>query len=161
MDYQKLRNEIYIVKVKKDKGLDDDGLGIKKTAPALLGAFISGNSKEIVINFDREINGFYNNNVYYTDTDSQYTERKIWKVVNKAKLFGGGFCQRKNDYDDDKFFFYGLFLAPRIKFVSTLDRSKIIQTHTTFKGDTDNRRLLDHVQFFEMVEGEKISVLLP
>ena len=57
LDYWKLTNGNYIVKMKKDDGLEDD-CDIKTTLPAVLGAFILSNSKRIMNNFIREINGF-------------------------------------------------------------------------------------------------------
>ena len=39
-------------------------------------------------NFIREINGFYNNSIYYGDNDSLYIEKKYWDVLDKAKLVG-------------------------------------------------------------------------
>ena len=45
LDYWKLPNGIYIVKMKKDDGLDDD-CDIKNILPAVLGAFILNNSKQ-------------------------------------------------------------------------------------------------------------------
>ena len=75
LDYWKLPNGNYIVKMKKDDGLDDN-CDIKNTRPAVLGAFILNNSKRIMNNFIREINGFYNNSKYYGDTDSLYIEKK-------------------------------------------------------------------------------------
>ena len=77
LDYWKLPNGNYIVKMKKDDGLDDDDCDIKNTLPEVLGAFILSNSKRIMNNFIREINGFYNNSIYYTDCDSSYIEKKI------------------------------------------------------------------------------------
>ena len=59
--------------MRKDDGLDDD-CDFKNTVPALLGAFIFSNRKRIMNNFKREINGFYNNSIYYEDTDSLYIE---------------------------------------------------------------------------------------
>ena len=53
-----------------------------------LGAFILSNSKRIMNNFIREINGFYNNSIYYGDTDSLYIEKKYWDVLDKANLVG-------------------------------------------------------------------------
>ena len=75
LDYWKLPNGNHIVKMKRDDGLDDD-CDIKNTLPAVFGAFIISNSKRIMNNFIREINGFYNNSLYYGDTDSLYIERK-------------------------------------------------------------------------------------
>ena len=47
--------------------------------------------------FIGEINGFYNNSLYYSDTDSLYIEKKYWEVWDKAILVGGILCQGKND----------------------------------------------------------------
>ena len=69
LDYWRFPNENYIVKMKKDDGLDDD-CDIKKTLPAVLGAFILGNSRQIMKTFISKMNGIYKNNIYYTDTDS-------------------------------------------------------------------------------------------
>ena len=69
LDYWKLPNGNYIVKMKRDDGLDDD-CDIKNTLLAVLGAFILSNCKRIMNNFIREINGFFNNSIYYTDCDS-------------------------------------------------------------------------------------------
>ena len=76
LDFWKLPNGNYIVKMKKDDGLDDD-CDIKNTLPAVLGAFILSNIKRIMDNFLREKNGFYNNIIYYTDCDSLYIEKNI------------------------------------------------------------------------------------
>ena len=47
--------------------------------------------------FIREKNGFYENNIYYTDTDSLYIEMLYWDVLDKASLVGEELCQGKND----------------------------------------------------------------
>ena len=76
LDYWRLPNGNYILKMRKDEGLDDD-CDLKNTLPAHLGAFILSNSKRNMNNFTREINGFYNSSLYYGDTDSLYIEKKI------------------------------------------------------------------------------------
>ena len=111
-------------------------------------------------NFFREINGFYNNSIYYGDTDSFYIEKKYWDVLDKANLVGEGLCQGKNDYKTGGIF-YGLLLAPKLKYCLTIDDYGIIQEHKTFKGFNDSKRLLDRSQYFKMIEGEKIYSLLP
>ena len=103
----------YIVKVKKDDGLDDD-CDIKNTLPAQLGAFILGIRKRKTNNFIREINGFYNNNLYYGDTDSLYIEKNFWDVLNKSNLNGDNLCRGENDYKSGGIV-YGLFLARKMK----------------------------------------------
>ena len=97
LDYLRIPNRNYIAKMKKDDGLGDD-CDIKNILPAFLGAFISSNSKRIMNNFIREINGFYYNSIYYGDTDSLYIEKKHWDVLDKAILVGEQLCQGKNDY---------------------------------------------------------------
>ena len=58
------------------------------------------------------IDGFYSNDVYYTDTDSLYIENKHWDKLDKVGLVGKNLLQGKNDYGDGSIF-YALFLAPK------------------------------------------------
>ena len=159
LDYWKLPNGNYIVKLKKDDGLQGDN-DVKNTLPSHLGAFILSNSKRFMNNFIREINGFYNNSIYYGDTDSLYIEKNFWDVLDKANLVGKNLFQGKNDYKTGGIF-YGLFLAPKIKYVLTIDVYGIIQQHMTFKGFNDSKQLLDRSQYFDMLDGKKISAMLP
>ena len=59
-------------------------------------------------------NGFYTNDIYYTDTHSLYIENKHWDKLDKGGLVGKKLLQGKNDRKDGGIF-YGLFLAPKIK----------------------------------------------
>ena len=76
LHFWKLQNENFIIKITKDEALDDDRF-IKNALPAHLGAFILSNSKRIMNNSIREINSFFNNSIYYGDTDCLYLEKKI------------------------------------------------------------------------------------
>ena len=69
LDYQKTNYGIYIVKMKDDEGLQDE---VKKSQHNAVtpGAFVLSNSKRIMNNFMHAIDGFYSNDVYFTDTDS-------------------------------------------------------------------------------------------
>ena len=113
-DYWKISGLNYIVKMIDDAGLEDE---VKKlnTMPLHLGAFVLSNSKRIMNNFIHAINGFYTNDLYYTDTDSLYIENKQWDKLEKAGLVGKNLLQGKNDYKDGGIF-YGLFLAPKTKY---------------------------------------------
>ena len=51
-------------------------------------------------NFIQAINGFYTNDVYYTDCDSLYIENKHWDNLDKVGLVGKNLLQGKNDYKD-------------------------------------------------------------
>ena len=97
LDFWRLPNGNYIVNLKKDDGLDGDKEA-KNILPRHIGAFLLSNSKRNMNNFFREINGFYNNSIYYGDTDSLSVEKKYWVVLDKANLVGKNFCQGKDDY---------------------------------------------------------------
>ena len=154
--YWKLPNGNYVVKLKKDDGLEEDN-DIKNTLPSQLGAFILSNSKRIMNNFIRENNGFYSNSIYYGEMDGLYIEKKYWDALDKANLVGKYLCQGKNDYKTGGIF-YRLFLAPKIKYVSTIDNFGIIQQHMTFKRFNESKRLLDRSQYFDMLDGKKYQL---
>jgi len=113
-DYQKINHGNYIVKLKDDEGLEDE---VKKanTLPLQLAVFILSNSKRIMNNFIHAINGFYTNDVYYTDTDSLYIENKHWEKLKEKNLVGKNLLQGKNDYGDGGIF-YAMFFGPKIKY---------------------------------------------
>ena len=68
--------------------------------------------------------------------------KKNWIVLDKANLGGSNLCQSKNDYKSVGIF-YRLFLAPKTKYCSTIDKFGFIQEHKTFMGFIDSKRLLD------------------
>ena len=90
--YWKISGINYIVKMIDDKGLEDE---IKKinTMPLHLGAFVLSNSKRIMNNLKHAINGFYTNDVYYTDTDAIYIESKHWDKLESIGLGGKNLLQ--------------------------------------------------------------------
>ena len=158
-DYWKISNIIYIVKMIDDAGLEDE---IKKvnTMPLHLGAFVLSNSKRIMNNFIHAINGFYTNDVYYTDTDSLYIENKHWDKLEKAKLVGKDLLQGKNDYKDGGIL-YGLFLAPKIKYCLTINKYGVIDEHKTFKGFSNVSDNLNRKEYFKMADGGKLVAKMP
>ena len=81
-------------------------------------------------------------------------------MLDKASLVGKNLSQGKNHYKTGGIF-YGLFLAPKMKYVFTIDDYGIIQQHMTFKGFNDSKRLLDRSQYFDMLDGKKITAMLP
>ena len=158
-DYWKISGINYIVKMIDDIGLEDE---VKKlnTMPLHLGAFVLSNSERIMNNFIHAISGFYTNDVYYTDTDSLYIENKHWNNLDKAGLVGKGLLQGKNDYEDGGIF-YGLFLAPKIKYCLTINKYGVIDEHKTFKGFTNVSDNLDRKEYFKMFEGDKLVAKVP
>ena len=142
-----------------DKGLEDE---VKKlnTMPLHLGAFVLSNSKRIMNNFIHAINGFYTNDVYYTDADSLYIESKHWGKLEKAGLVGKNLLQGKNDYTDGGIF-YGLFLAPKIKYCLTINKYGVIDEKKTFKGFKDVSDKLNRKEYFNMADGDKLTAKIP
>ena len=111
-------------------------------------------------NFIHTINGFYTSDVYYTDTDSLYIENKYWDKIDKAGLVGKNLLQGKNDYKDWGIF-CGLFLAPKIKYCSTINKNGVIDAHRTFKGFTNFSDNLDRKEFFKMFEDDELVAKVP
>ena len=107
LDYQRTNYGNYIVKMKDDDGLEDH---VKKvnTMPLQMGVFVLANSKRIMNKFIHANNGFYTNDVHYTDTDSLYIENKHWDKSDKAGLGGKNRLKGKNDYKEGGIW-YGFF----------------------------------------------------
>ena len=158
-DYWKISGINYNVKMIDDAGLEDEVKKLK-TIPLHLGAYALSNNKGIMNNFIHAIDGFYTNDVYYRDTDSLYTENKHWDKLDKAGLVGKNLLQGKNDYKDAGIF-YGLFLAPKIKYCLTINKYGVIGEHKTFKGFTNVSDNLDRKEYFDMADGDKLVVKVP
>ena len=158
-DYWRISLGKYVVKMIDDRGLEDEVRNLN-TMPLHLGDFLLSNSKRIMINFIHGINGFHTNGVYYKDTDSLYIENKHWNNLDKADLVGKALLPGKNDYKDDGIF-YGLFLAPKLKYCLTINEYDVIDEHTTFKGFTNVSDNLDSKEYFKMYDADKIIARVP
>ena len=154
IDYQKINHGNYIVKLKHVEGIEDEVRKVN-SLPLQLDVFNLSNSKRMMNNFIHAIDGFYTNDVYYTDTDSLYIERKHWDKLNKAGLVGKNLLQGKNDYGDDGIF-YGLFLAPKKKYCLTINKYGIIDEKKCFKGFTSVSENLNRKEFFNMADGKNL-----
>ena len=111
-------------------------------------------------NFIHAIDGFYSNDVYYTDTDSLYIENKHWDKLKGGGLVGKNLLQVKNDYKDGGIF-YALFLAPKIKYCLTINENGVLDEHKCFKGFTNVSDNLHRKEYFEMADGEKLIAKIP
>ena len=125
-DYWRISHRSYIVEMIDGTGLEDE---VKKlnTMPLHLGASVLSNSKRIMNNFTHAIDGFYTNDVFYTDSDSLYNEGKHWNILDKAGLVGKNSLQGKCDYKDGGIV-YRLFLAPKLKYCSTINTVLLMNT---------------------------------
>ena len=154
LDYQKIKHGNCIVRLRDDKCLQDE---VKKvnTMPLHLGAFVLSNSKRILINFIHAVDGFYSNDLYYTDTDSLYIEIKQWNKVKNAGLVGKNRLKGKIGYKEGGIW-YGFFLAPKVKFCLNTNKFGIIDEHKTFRGFTNVSDNLDSKEHFDMADGGKL-----
>ena len=89
---------------------------------------------------------FSQNNVCYGDTDSLYIEGNHWDKLDKAGIVGKNLLQGKNVHGDGGIF-YGLLLAPKIKFCSTINKHGINDELKTFKGLTNVSDKLDRKEY--------------
>ena len=155
------KNHMEIILLKWSMALDwKMKLGIWKTMPLHLGVLVLPNSTRNMNNFIHAIIGFYTIEVFYTDTGSLNIEKKHWEKMDKSGLAGKNLLQAKNDFKDGAIF-YGLFLAPKIKHYSTLNKYGVIDEKKTFKGFTNIFDNLDKKEYHKMFDGDKWIAEVP
>ena len=125
-DWFPLKNGNLIVKLEDDEGVDDfDKAKAVNTMPFHFGSNILSHSKRLMNNVINQIDGFYNNNIYYTDTDSLYIHKKYWSNLIDKGFVGKSLGLGKNDYGNSGIF-YAWFLAPEIKYCIVIDDFGVI-----------------------------------
>ena len=75
-------------------------------------------------------------------------------------MVGKALIQGKNDYKDGGVF-YGLFLAPKIKYCLTMNKFGVIDERKTFKGFSNVSDNLDRKEYFKMLDGDKLTAKVP
>ena len=152
-----LKNGNLIVKLEDDEGVDDfDKAKSINTIPSHFGSYILSHSKRLMNNVFREIDGFYSNNIYYGDTDSGYIHKKHWSTLVEKGFVGKSLGLGKNDYGDSGIF-YAWFLAPKIKYCLVIDDFGIISAKRTFKGYSEEHRLIKLEEYISLSEGKTVS----
>ena len=153
-----LKNGNLIVKLEDDEGVDDfDKAKSINTMPSLFGSYILSHSKRLMNVVFHEIDGFYNNIIYYTDTDSGYIHKKYWDKLDKKSYVGKKLGRGKNDYGDSGIF-YVWFLAPKIKYCLVIDAFGIISAKRTFKGYSEEHRMIKLDEYISLSEGKLYQV---
>ena len=152
-----LKNGNFIVKLEDDEGVDDyDKAKSINTMPFHFGSYILSHSKRLMNNVFREIDGFYSNNIYYGDTDSGYIHKKHWFTLVDKGFVGKSLGLGKNDYGNSGIF-YAWFLAPKIKYCLVIDDFGIISAKRTFKGYSEEHRMLKLEEYISLSEGKTVS----
>ena len=103
-----------------------------------------------------DVDGFYNNSIYYTDTDSLYIHKKYWSTSVEKGCVGKPLGLGKNDYGDSGIF-YAWFLAPKINYCLVIDDFGIISAKRTFKGYSEEHRLIKINENISLSEGKTVS----
>ena len=152
-----LKNGNLIVKLEDDEGVDDfDKAKSINTMPSHFGSSILSHSKRLMNYVIEEIDGFYNNNIYYTDTDSLYIHKKYWSNLVEKGFVGKSLGLGKNDYGNSGIF-YAWFLAPKIKYCLVIDDYGIISAKRTFKGYSEEHRMIKLNEYISLSEGKTVS----
>ena len=152
-----LKNGNLIVKLQDDKGVDDyDKAKSINTMPSHFGSNILSHSKRLMNNVFHEIDGFYSNNIYYGDTDSGDIHKKHWSTLVEKGFVGKSLGLGKNDYGNSGIF-YAWFLAPKIEYCLVIDDFGIISAKRTFKGYSEEHRMVKLEKYISLSEGKTVS----
>ena len=152
-----LKNGNSIVKLEDDEGVDDyDKAKSVNTLPSHFGSYILSHSKRLMNDVFREKDVFYNNVIYYTDTDSGYIHKKYWSELDEKGYVGKKLGEGKKDYGDSGIF-YAWFLALKIKYCLVIDDFGIISAKKTFKGYSEEHRLIKLDEYISLSEGKTVS----
>ena len=103
-----------------------------------------------------QIGGFFNNSVYYTDTDSLYIHKKYWSSLVDKGFVGKSLGVSENDYGNSGMF-YAWFLAPKIKYCLVIDYFCVLSAKRTFKDYSEEHRMIKLNEFLSLSKGKTIS----
>ena len=93
-----LKNGNLIKKLEVDEGVDDyDKAKSINTMPSHFGTCILSHSKRLMNEVNNQTGVFYNNSIYYGDTDSMYIHNKYWSSLVDNGFVGKTFGWLKND----------------------------------------------------------------
>ena len=101
-----LKNGNLTVKLEDDEGVDDcDNAKSVNTMPSHLGSCILSHSKRLMNDVIKQIGGFSNNSIYYTETASLYIHNKYWFSSVEESFVGKSLALGKNDYGNSGIFY--------------------------------------------------------
>ena len=82
--------------------------------------------------------------------------KKHWSTLVEKGVVGKSLAQGKNVYGHSGVF-YAWFLAPKIKYCSVIDGFSFIAAKRTFKGYSQEHRMIKLDQYLSLSEGKPIS----
>ena len=98
--------------------------------------------------------GFYNNSIYYTDTDLLYIQNIYWSSLVNNGFVGNSLGLGKKNYGIS-FIFYASCLAPKIKYCLMDEIFGAISAKKTFKGCSEEHRLVKLSEFLSLSEKKR------
>ena len=151
------KNGNLIVKLDNDEGVDDyDKTKSVNTMPFHLGSCILSHSKRLMKDVIKQIGGFYNNSIYYTDYDSLYIHKKYWSDLVEKSVDGKSLGFGQIDYGNlGKF--YAWILALKINYCLITDDFVVISAKRTLKGYNEEHRMIMLIEYISLSEGKTVS----
>ena len=146
-NYIPLENDNYMVNI-----VDHEGIMKINSQPFQFGSMILSHSKRLMNDVILTLDGFKNNKIYYSDTDSVYIHKNDYNILDENGLIGKNLWQSKNDYGDSAGIVYGLFLAPKVKYCIVIDENGVLSQKTTFKGFN---QIINDITFKDFLDLEK------
>ena len=123
--------------------------------PFHLGSCVLSHSKRLMNDVIKQIGGFYNNIVYYTDTDSLYIHKK-----DRSPLVDNGFVGKsgwgKNEYIESGKF-RAWILAANIKYCVVINHFGVIPAKRIFKGYSEEHWMIKMDEYLSLSEGKTVS----
>ena len=116
-----LKNGNIILSLEDDEDVDDfDEAKSVYTRPSPFGRIILSHSKRLMNDVIKQIDGFENKSMQYTDTDSLYIHKKYWSSLDDNGFIDKSIGLGKNYYGNSDTI-YAWFLAPKIKHSLVID----------------------------------------
>ena len=152
-----LKNGYLVVKLEDDEGVDDyDEAKLVTTMPSHFRSYLLSHSKRLMSDVINQIGGFYNNSIYYTDTDFLYIRKKYWFELADERFLVKSLGFGKNDYGNSCIF-YAWFLAPKIKYCLAIDDFGFISAKKTFKGYSEEHGMIKFDEYISLSQGKTVS----
>ena len=108
------------------------------TMPSYFGSYILSHSKRLMNDVNKQPGGFYNNSIYHIDADYLYIRKKHWCNLVNNGLIDKSLGLGKKDYG----VFSAWRLAPKRKYCLVIDEFDVISAKRTFKGYSEEHRLI-------------------
>ena len=152
-----MKNGNSIVKLEDDSGADDyDKAKSMNTMPSHFDSYMLSHSKSLINEVINQIGGFYNNSIYYGDTDSVYIHKNSWDDLVDNGFVGKSLGLGENDCGNSGIF-YALFLSPKVEFCLGIDDFGVISAQRMFKGYSEEHRMIKLNEFISLSEGKSVS----